>query len=59
MQSMQKTLILMQKIKNKRNKAEEGVKLSLTCWNGGNRMIWDGICGEEGGNRICCLKKEN
>lgn len=50
MQSMQKTLILMQKNKNKRNKAEEGkFTLSSTRWNGGNRMIWDGICGGGGG----------
>lgn len=46
------------KNKNKRETRQRKVfKLSSTCWNGGNRMIWDGICGEGRGTKFAALKK--
>lgn len=46
------------KNKNKRETRQRKVfKLSSTCWNGGNRMIWDGICGE-GRKKNLLLKKK-
>lgn len=37
---------MQKKKKKKGTRQREVFSLPSTCWNGGNRIIWDGICGE-------------